>query len=131
MDPNIELAEKPPQTPSSPTSEANSAKDIAMEDQEKTMLGQTPFPQQIPAEPAPPLTRLDSARPKSVKEQKEEGEQDPFGHLPENEAKVLRRQVDIPPVKVTYWMLYRYATRNDYWIILVSAFCAIAGGAVM
>lgn len=131
MDPNIELAEKPPKTPSSPSSEAHSAKDLAMEDQEKTMMGQTPFPQQIPAEPAPPLGRLDSARPKSVKEQEEEEQQDPFAHLPEHEAAVLKRQVDIPPVKVTYWMLYRYATKNDYWIILVSAICAIAAGAVM
>ena len=131
MDPNIELAEKPPKTPSSPSSEANSIKDMAMADQEKTMLGQTPFPQQIPAEPAPPLNRLDSAKPKSIKEKEEEEEQDPFAHLPEHEAAVLKRQVDIPPVKVTYWMLYRYATRNDYWVILVSSICAIAAGAVM
>lgn len=131
MDPNIELAEKPSKTPSPPSSDANSAKDIAMADQEKTMLGQTPFPQNIPAEPAPHLARLDSARPKSTKEQEEEGEQDPFAHLPADEAAVLKRQVDIPPVKVTYWMLYRYATRNDFSVIIVSAICAIAAGAVM
>ena len=130
MDPNIELAEKPPKTPSSPSSDTPSAKDVVMDDQEKAMMGQTPFPQQIPAEPAPPLNRLDSARPKSVKEQ-EEAEEDPFAHLPAHEAAVLKRQVDIPPVKVTYMMLYRYATKNDWWIILVSAICAIAAGAVM
>ena len=104
-----------------------SSRNAIAADQEKAMLGQTPFPNQLPVEPAP-LTRLDSQVPKSEKEPEDE---DPFAHLPEHEAAILKRQVDIPPVKVTYFMLYRYATRNDFLIMLLSGFCAIVGGAVM
>lgn len=107
---------------------STSSRDVIAADQEKTLLGQTPFPVQLPVEPAPPLTRLDSRVPKSEKEAEV---QDPFRHLPEHEAAILRRQVDIPPVKVTYRMLYRYATRNDLLIMTLSGFCAIVGGAVM
>ena len=105
-----------------------SSRDAIAADQEKTGLGQAPFPNQLPVEPAPPLQRLDSRVPRSEKELED---QDPFAHLPEHEATILRRQVDIPPVKVTYFMLYRYATRNDILIMIFSGICAIAGGAVM
>ena len=101
-----------------------------MADQEKVILGQTPFPQQLPIQPRPALNRLDSRIPKSTNEQESEDD-DPFGHLPEHEAAILKRQVDIPPVKVTYFMLYRYATRNDFLIMALSGFCAIVGGAAM
>ena len=119
----------------SSSNDGSSDKDVPMQgqmtaDQEKTMMGQTPFPMQLPQEPKPALTRLDSAVPKQQKEEEDES-QDPFGHLPENEATTLRRQVDVPPVKVTYLMLYRYATRNDKLIIALSALCAIIAGAVM
>ena len=112
----------------SSSNDGDSSREVQMADQEKTMMGQTPFPTQLPLEPAPPLTRLDSRVPKS---EKEDESQDPFGHLPEHEAAILKKQVDIPPVKVTYWMLYRYSTRNDLLIMALSGFCAIAGGAVM
>ena len=105
-----------------------SSRDAIAADQEKAVLGQAPFPTQLPIEPAPPLERLDSRVPRSEKELED---QDPYAHLPEHEATILRRQVDIPPVKVTYFMLYRYATRNDILIMIFSGFCAIAGGAVM
>ena len=54
-----------------------------------------------------------------------------FAHLPEHERKIVKRQLDIPTVKVTFTTLYRYATRNDLIIIAISALCAIIGGAVM
>lgn len=92
------------------------------------MLGQTPFPVQGVGEPAPPLHRLDSKPPKSVREKVEE---DPFAHLPEHEAAVLKRQLEIPPVKIGYKDLYRYATKTDLWIMVVSSICAIAGGAAL
>ena len=104
-----------------------SSRNAIAEDQEKTMLGQAPLPISMPIDPAP-LTRLDSQVPRS---EKELGDEDPFAHLPEHEAAILKRQVDIPPVKVTYFMLYRYATRNDYVIMLLCGLCAIVGGAVM
>lgn len=116
------------QVEESSSNDGSSGKDIVLGDQEKTALGQTPFPMQLPVEPAPPLSRLDSKAPKP---DNEEEENDPFAHLPQHEAVVLRRQLDIPAVKVTYRMLYRYATRNDWLIMALSGICAIAGGAVM
>ena len=59
-----------------------------------------------------------------------EGEE-AYAHLPPHEREVVKRQLDIPEVKVTFKTLYRYATRNDLIIIAVSSICAIAGGSVM
>lgn len=58
-------------------------------------------------------------------------EQDPYRHLPEHEAAILRRQVDIPEVKVGFFTLYRYASRNDWIIWGISCVCTIAAGAAM
>jgi ATP-binding cassette subfamily B (MDR/TAP) protein 1 len=58
-------------------------------------------------------------------------EDDPFKHLAPAEAEVLRRQLDIPTVSVTFKTLFRYATRNDKLIIFVSVVCSIAGGAAL
>jgi ATP-binding cassette subfamily B (MDR/TAP) protein 1 len=80
---------------------------------------------------------LDSKPPKSKKEKEQvkkdadEGDDDAFAHLPEHEAEILRRQLATPPVKVTYFRLYRYATRTDKIIIAVSAIAAIIAGAVL
>lgn len=71
-------------------------------------------------------TKLDSHIVKVKDENK-----DPFAHLPPNEAETLRRQVHIPVVKSGWKTLYRYATRNDYLIIAVSAICSIAAGAAL
>ena len=54
-----------------------------------------------------------------------------YAHLPPHEKEIVKRQLEIPEVKVTFRTLYRYATRNDCIIIAVSSLCAIAGGAVM
>ena len=59
-----------------------------------------------------------------------EGEE-AYAHLPPHEKEIVKRQLDIPKVKVTFKTLYRYATRVDLIIIVVSSICAIAGGAVM
>lgn len=59
-----------------------------------------------------------------------EGEE-AYAHLPPHEKEIVKRQLDVPNVKVTYKTLYRYATRNDLIIIVISSLCAIAGGAVM
>ncbi|CAK7240170.1 MAG: GTPase-activating protein [Sporothrix thermara] len=58
-------------------------------------------------------------------------DEDPFAHLPENEAAILRRQVDTATVKVGFSTLYRYATRWDICILVVSSICAIASGAAL
>lgn len=59
-----------------------------------------------------------------------EGEE-AYAHLPPHEKEIVKRQLDIPEVTVTFKTLYRYATRNDLIIIAVSSICAIAGGAVL
>lgn len=118
----------------SDTSSNTSNHDVITGDQEKAALGQAPFPNMTGEQPAP-LVRLDSKPPTSTKE-KEQGKQDggdddAFSHLPEKEAEILRRQLATPPVKVTYFGLYRYATTNDKIIIAVSAIAAIIAGAVL
>lgn len=57
--------------------------------------------------------------------------EDPFAHFPNHEREVLKRQVDVPDVSVTFLGLYRYATKVDILIIFVSAICAIAAGAAL
>lgn len=76
----------------------------------------------------PVLAKLDS---KVIKVGEVKEGEEAYAHLPEHEKEVVKRQLDIPPVKVTYWTVFRYATRNDLIIIAISSFCAIAGGAIM
>ena len=54
-----------------------------------------------------------------------------LSHLPEHEKEVLKRQLDVPTVTVTYRTLYRYATTWDLIFVVIGALCAIVGGAVM
>ena len=54
-----------------------------------------------------------------------------LAHLPEAERTVLKRQLDAPDVKVTYTMLYRYATTWDKVFLVIAALTAIGGGAAM
>lgn len=113
----------------------NSHDELDFADQEKAMMGQAPIPTLLPEEPVAPLHKLDSKKPKKRKQKEEEEEkeeeEDVFAHLPEHEAAILKRQLEIPPVKVTYKDLFRYSTRMDVFIIVVSIICAIAGGAAL
>ncbi|EJT82036.1 hypothetical protein GGTG_02010 [Gaeumannomyces tritici R3-111a-1] len=61
----------------------------------------------------------------------DEKDEDPYAHLPEGEAAVLKQQVDTPSVKVAYKTLYRYASTSDLTIIAVSFVCAIVSGAAL
>ncbi|KAI0537319.1 ABC transporter [Xylaria digitata] len=78
-------------------------------------------------QPETDLSKLDS---KAVATRKETND-DPFQHLPENEATILKRQVTTPEVKTGFATLYRYATRNDLLIIFVSSIAAIGAGAAL
>ncbi|KAK0623131.1 P-loop containing nucleoside triphosphate hydrolase protein [Immersiella caudata] len=62
---------------------------------------------------------------------KSPSDDDPYKHLPEREAEILKKQVYTPDVKVGIAMLYRYASRNDRIIMAVSALAAIASGAAL
>ena len=54
-----------------------------------------------------------------------------LAHLPEHERAVLKRQLDIPTVSVSWLNLYRYATMWDKVIVGMAVFGAIGAGAVM
>ena len=76
----------------------------------------------------PSLEKLDS---KVIKVGEVKEGEEAYAHLPAHEKEIVKRQLDIPTVKVTFKTLYRYATKNDLIIIFVSSVCAIAGGAAM
>lgn len=75
-----------------------------------------------------PIEKLDSH---IVEVQDVKKGEEAYAHLPPHERVIVKRQLDIPDVKVTFKTLYRYSTRNDIIIIAISSICAIAGGAVM
>jgi ATP-binding cassette, subfamily B (MDR/TAP), member 1 len=106
------------------------ASSLALSDpsREKNETGQ---PAIVPVQPGPheaaiALTKLDS-----TVQEKKDTQQDPFAHLPEHEASILRKQVETPDVKVGYLTLFRYATAFDWFVFVVSMFCAIVAGAAM
>ncbi|MCJ1293842.1 GTPase-activating protein [Xylographa carneopallida] len=74
------------------------------------------------------LNKLDS-QVVDVKDRKDGDEA--YDHLPAHEREIIKRQLDLLPIKANFGTLYRYATRNDILIVVISAFCAIIGGAVM
>ncbi|KAG9242117.1 P-loop containing nucleoside triphosphate hydrolase protein [Calycina marina] len=84
-------------------------------------------PAPIPAEDEKKnVTKLDSH---TVKVDVQE--QDPYAHLPEHEATILKRQVNIPELKSGWGNLYRYSTWWDIIIMVISAICSIAAGAAL
>ncbi|KAG0640566.1 P-loop containing nucleoside triphosphate hydrolase protein [Tuber brumale] len=74
------------------------------------------------------LDRLDSH---IVHVNEDGGEDDPLGHLPPEEAEIIRKQLDMPKVDPNYFSLFRFASRNDIIIIVISAIAAVIGGAAM
>lgn len=56
---------------------------------------------------------------------------DLYAHLPPREADILKRQVETPTVSAGVAALYRYSSRNDIIVIVVSAVAAIASGAAL
>lgn len=112
-------------------SSSSDSRDVITSDAEKTALGQIPVPVQGVGQPvAPQLKRLDSALPRSIHE-KEVENKGSFAHLPEHEAAILKKQLDTPPVSLSYFGLYRYATKQDIIVMVVSSICAIIAGAAM
>lgn len=45
------------------------------------------------------------------------------------EDEIVDRQLRFPEVKVTFFSLYRYASKRDYALLVISAACAIIAGA--
>ena len=106
------------------SSNNESSTDVAM-DTEKATMGQAPLP--VQQDPAVPQVNLKS---KEVDVGSQE-ENDPLQHLSGQEKDIIKRQIDVPNVKVTVGMLYRYATFNDILIMIISSICAIGGGSAL
>lgn len=75
------------------------------------------------------IEKADSKAPKSAGNQEEK--HDPYENLSENEAEIIKRQVETQDVVPNVRILYRYASRNDMFILIVSAVMAIAAGAAL
>lgn len=54
-----------------------------------------------------------------------------LAHLPEHERVVLKRQLDVPEVKVSFITLFRYASLWDLVIFYIACLCSIAAGAAL
>ncbi|OAA54115.1 ABC multidrug transporter mdr1 [Niveomyces insectorum RCEF 264] len=78
-----------------------------------------------------PNVPLDKADSRVLKNPAPGEEQDPYRHLPPDEAAILKVQVETPDIKVGFRTLYRYASRVDMIILAVSAVSAIASGAAL
>ncbi len=77
------------------------------------------------------ITKLEKLDSHIVKVPEVKKEDEAYQHLPPHEREIVKRQLDIPTVSVTFRTLYRYATTVDLIVIAVSSVCAIAAGAVM
>ena len=75
------------------------------------------------------ITRLDS---KVIQDKPREDDLDAtLAHLPEHERAILKEQLFIPETKVTFFTLYRYASKKDIIIFVISSICSIAAGAAL
>lgn len=74
------------------------------------------------------ITKLDSH---IVKVDQDGKEPDALDHLPPNERVIIERQLVMPEVKLNYFTLFRFATRNDLVLIFTAALASIIAGAVM
>jgi len=51
--------------------------------------------------------------------------------LTDEEKRIIERQLETPEEKIGYFTLFRYATKKEAAIMLVSLVASIAGGACM
>lgn len=69
-------------------------------------------------------------KPSKEPEVKEDPEE-PFRHLPDNEAEILKRQALTPDLKHGVAALYRYTTGLDIFIMIIASVCSMANGAAL
>ncbi|KAH3909890.1 hypothetical protein HBI56_130200 [Parastagonospora nodorum] len=55
----------------------------------------------------------------------------PLAGLNEQEREIIERQIEAPKLTVGYFALFRYATRNEFIIMVIAVIASIAAGAVM
>ena len=80
-----------------------------------------------PSDDTPQLDKIDS---QVLKTRQSQDDEEAYAHLPAHEREIIKRQLNTPSVPVSYWTLFRYATRNDLIIIYICAMCAIIAGAI-
>lgn len=68
---------------------------------------------------------------KASPEESQEDLEEPFRHLPDNEAEILKRQALTPNLKQGIAALYRYSTRLDIFIMIIGAICSVGNGAAL
>lgn len=56
---------------------------------------------------------------------------DPFSHLPPRERQILRDQVYLAESQTGYWTLFRYSTKWDLVIMVISGSCAVVAGVAL
>ncbi|KAE8382088.1 P-loop containing nucleoside triphosphate hydrolase protein [Aspergillus bertholletiae] len=85
---------------------------------------------------APPGGKEQGSRPSFSRKSDRDGDDKEnddalYSHLPEHEKQILKKQLDADEVKVSFFALFRYASRMDILVIFISAICAIAAGAAL
>lgn len=73
------------------------------------------------------LKKLDS----KVIKVNEANEDELYKNLSPEEREIIKRQLDIPEVDISYVTLFRYASFNDKFLIITAALAAITAGAVL
>jgi ATP-binding cassette subfamily B (MDR/TAP) protein 1 len=66
-----------------------------------------------------------------TKDDKSEELEDELAHLSENEREIIRRQIEVPNLPVTFFKLYRFSTTNDLILIAIGCITSIVGGAIL
>jgi ATP-binding cassette subfamily B (MDR/TAP) protein 1 len=54
-----------------------------------------------------------------------------LARLSDDERQIVLQQIDSPTSQLNFFGLYRYASKGDLLVILISGICAIAGGAAL
>ncbi|KAL6698785.1 P-loop containing nucleoside triphosphate hydrolase protein [Trichoderma pleuroticola] len=69
-------------------------------------------------------------KPSKALEVKEDPEE-PFRHLPDNEAEILKKQALTPDLNHGVAALYRYTTGLDIFLMIIASVCSVANGAAL
>ncbi|KAK5990194.1 ABC multidrug transporter atrD [Cladobotryum mycophilum] len=64
-------------------------------------------------------------------EKKEEDPDEPFRHLPPDQAEILKSQVFTPDLKKGISAIYSYSSRFDAFLLVIGVICSIANGAAL
>jgi ATP-binding cassette subfamily B (MDR/TAP) protein 1 len=75
--------------------------------------------------------KSEKERKKADQEESQQDPEEPFRHLPDHEAEILKRQALTPDLKQGIAALYRYSTGLDIFLMIIGAICSIGNGAAL